>query len=296
MARRAAAPSAPSAAKQNGGKAALFVKKLPRAIIWVTLIFALIGMALGAVLGLLGNLAHSITPIVPGFWLFFKLGFVFGFGGLFVLYLRFSGFEDVQEGGRAFFASVGIVLGMAAALRMLTPLFEEHADLQRLAIGGIVLTAIVLIINIFMKHEYKHVVGWTAFLIAAAFVCLLFINMTDGKGFEIGWGGWGNKSADSGPKTIRLNPLNTTETFSNLSGPLSNRFEASARAESLRWTLEEGSSCGVVIINDTHRVRQCPEEKEIPSLRAAGVLRPYENMHTLQFEGVGMAGKVTAAW
>jgi|GEM_PF-3995691 len=294
MARRAAAPS-PSTAKQQGGKTALFVKKLPRAIIWVTLIFALIGVALGAVLGLLGNLAHSITPIVPGFWLFFKLGFVFGFGGLFVLYLRFSGFEDVQEGGRAFFASVGIVLGMAAALRMLVPLFEGQPDLQSLAIGGIVLTAIVLIINIFMKHEYKHVVGWTALLIAAAFVCLLFVNMTDGKGFDIGWSGWG-KSADSGPKTIRLNPLNPEEVFSNLSGPLSNRFEASSRAKSLRWSLEEESSCGVIIINDRHRVRQCPDEPTINDLRAAGVLRPYENMHSLQFEGEGMAGKVTTTW
>ncbi|MEN9405105.1 MAG: hypothetical protein RLY47_64 [Candidatus Parcubacteria bacterium] len=296
MARRAAAPTV-NPANQAGRSAAQAIKKIPKALFWVFSVFVLIGLFLGTVFGFIGSFLNGLSDgTIPGFGTFFQLGFILGLGGSVILYLRFAGFEDMQESGRAFIGSLTIGICAAVAFSVFLPMFGGHGTLRSLFIGGIAIAAIMGIANIFLKDDYLRTVKWGALLAASAFVCLLAVEITDGKGFEIGWGGWGKSGGDSSPKTIRLNPLNTTETFSNLSGPLSNRFEASARAKSLRWTLEEGSSCGVVIINDTHRVRQCPEEKEIPSLRAAGVLRPYENMHTLQFEGVGMAGKVTAAW
>ncbi|MDQ5927864.1 MAG: hypothetical protein QG633_302 [Patescibacteria group bacterium] len=186
MARRAAAPTAPSTAKQQGGKTALFIKKIPKMIMWIFIVCALIGVGLGIAFGFIGSFLNGLSDgTIPGFGTFFQIGFILGLGGAVILYLRFAGFEDVQEGGRAFIASLTIGTCAAVAFSVFLPMFVGHNTLRSFFIGGIAIAAIMAIANIFLKDDYLRVVKWGAMLAAVALLGLIAIKVTDGKGFDI---------------------------------------------------------------------------------------------------------------
>lgn len=299
MARRAVAPT-PNPANQAGRSTAQLIKKAPKAIIWVAGIFALFGLILAGPFGVFGKiLTWAADPTRPlGVFFLMMVGFFAGISGIYILFLRFAGFEDVQEAGRSVLASAGIGILAALLVRWLAPLFNDHDSLLRLFMAGILATAIMSVVNLYTKFEYKHMIGWGATLIAAAFICLLAVNGTDGKGFELKslnpFGGSNNTTEEHVPRDVWLSRANPVLYFNNIS-ERSDVFRVSSASKRFAWELDESSACGNVIVNGRYPLRNiCPGRGTLDLQKE--VLLPGEGTTIFQFVGKGMSGKVVSTW